>query len=230
MKIKKYNEFVNEEISMKGIATGILAGGLALGYTGCEDGSVSTSAPTEQRVTVKKEIPSKFILDEELMSIGSDFEIKNSSDESFGRVEERTLSSTRKFEYFDNTGKLVASARSRFLSIKTIIDIKDGNGIKIGTVEEEVLESLGSLIEGKNVYSILDANGNLIGKSKADEFIKNNVQIYDNTGKLIAKFHTPALSITANWKCEVTSNIDKRLIIFIPAYITAKSNDKDKDE
>jgi len=25
MKIKKYNEFVNEEISMKGIATGILA-------------------------------------------------------------------------------------------------------------------------------------------------------------------------------------------------------------
>jgi hypothetical protein len=110
------------------------------------------------------------------------------------------------------------------MSFKSIVHIKDGSGNLIGTIEQEVLESLGNMLEGQNVYSILDAQGNVLGKSKADMIISNNIDIYDDTDNLIAMFHTPAVSFGARWKCELKDNkIDKRILIFIPAYISSKS-------
>jgi hypothetical protein len=41
---------------------------------------------------------------------------------------------------------------------------------------------------------------------------------------LVARFHKPAIQFGDRWKCEITpSNIDKRLLVFIPAYISSAS-------
>jgi uncharacterized protein YxjI len=227
MKVKKYDEFVNEEISRKGLlgAMGgaiLGVGAIGAGIANYRDKQIE---PTETTTSTKKEIPNQFEIDEKLLNIGNDFYITNSKRENFGKIEQRFLSFGKKFEYFDSTGKLDAVAQEEAMSFKSIVNVKDSNGVLIGTIEEEVLESLGNMLEGQNVYSILDAQGNVLGKSKSDIIIKNNIDIYDNNDNLIVTFHTPALSFGERWKSEIKDNkIDKRLLIFIPAYISSKSS------
>ena len=171
------------------------------------------------------EIPNKFEVDEKLLNIGHDFYITNSDKDNFGKIEQRFFSFGKKFEYFDSTGKLDAVAQEEAISFKNIINVKDANGNSIGSIEEEIMESLGNVLDGQNVYSILDAQGNVLGKSKSDIIIKNNIDIYDNDDNLIATFHTHALSLGDRWKGELKDNkIDKRILIFIPAYISSKSS------
>ena len=226
MKVKSYDEFVNEEISRKGMIGAMGGAMLGLGAIGAgtayyRDKQVE---PTETTTSTKQEIPNKFEVDEKLLNIGHDFYITNSEKENFGKIEQRSLSFGKKFEYFDSTGKLDATAQEEVMSFKSIVHIKDGSGNLIGTIEQELLESLGNMLEGQNVYSILDAQGNVLGKSKADMIISNNIDIYDDSDNLIAAFHTPAVSFGARWKCELKDNkIDKRILIFIPAYISSKS-------
>ena len=226
MRVKKYDEFVNEEITRKGFlgavgGTMIGVGAIGAGIANYRDKQIE---PTELTTSTKQEIPNTFEVDEKLLNIGHDFYITNSEKENFGKIEQRSLSFGKKFEYFDSTGKLDATAQEEVMSFKSIVHIKDGSGNLIGTIEQELLESLGNMLEGQNVYSILDAQGNVLGKSKADMIISNNIDIYDDSDNLIAAFHTPAVSFGARWKCELKDNkIDKRILIFIPAYISSKS-------
>lgn len=227
MKIKRYNDFVNEEVGRNKILTGALAatlglGGLATGGAYLRDKS---AAPTEQVSEVKKEIPNDFMINEELLTIGSDFWVTNKNKENFGKIEQRIISFGKKFEYFDNTGELSATAKAKVLTLYTIIDIVDDKGNKIGRIEEEVIESIENIFNGQNVYSIYDSSGKLIGKSKADMVIKNNVDIYDDADNLIATFHKPMVQFGDRWSCSIKSdNIDKRLLIFVPAYLSSKSS------
>ena len=228
--IKKYDEFCNEEISRKGLLKGMLAGTIAL--SGIAGGASymrdKSSPPTEEVSNVKKEIPNKFMINEKLFTIGNDFWITNDKRENFGKVEQRILSMGKKFEYFDNTGKLDATAQEEVLTLVNKIHVEDSNGNKIGRIEQEILESFENILNGQNVYSIYDKGGNLVAKSKADAFIKNDVEIYDNSGDLVARFHKPAIGFGDRWHCEVVGDkIDKRLLIFIPCYLSsAVSNHK----
>jgi uncharacterized protein YxjI len=230
-RISKYKDFVNEEISKKGLIRGALAstlaiGGLATGGAYIRD---KESKPIEQKSEIRKEIPNVFMINEKLLSIGSDFWITSDSRENFGRIEQRLLSFGKKFEYFDNTGKLEATAQKEVFSLYSVVNVKDNNGNNIGRIEEEILESLGNILEGQNIYSIYDANNNLIGKSKSDMIIRNNIEIYDQENRLVASFHKPAIQFGDRWKCKIVdSDIDKRLMIFIPAYISTKSSSSSK--
>jgi uncharacterized protein YxjI len=231
MKIKKYDDFVNEEISKKGLLGAV--GGTILGL-GVVGGGIShyrdkQIEPIEITTSVKNEIPDKFEINEKILNIGHDFYVTNSNRDNFGKIEQRVLSFGKKFEYFNSTGKLEATAQAKVMSIKSIVNVKDENGNLLGVIEQEILESLGNILEGQNIYSIYDSNDNLIGKSKADMIIKNHIDIYDNNDKLIAKFQKPALSFGSRWTCEILNNdIDKRILIFIPAYISSDSNSKSK--
>lgn len=225
--IKKYDEFCNEEISKKGLVKGMLAGTLAFG--GIAGGAAymrdRSSAPTEEISNIKKEIPNQFMINEKLLTIGNDFWITNDKRENFGKVEQRVLSWGKKFEYFDNTGKLDATAQEEVLTMSNKIHVEDANGNKIGRIEQEILESFENILDGQNVYSVYDKDGKLVAKSKADNFIKNDVDIYDNSGDLVARFHKPAMGFGDRWNCEVVKEeIDKRLLIFIPCYLSSSSS------
>ena len=230
--IKNYDEFCNEEISRKGLLKGMLAGTIAL--SGIAGGASymrdKSSSPTEEVSNVKKEIPNKFMINEKLFTIGNDFWITNDKRENFGKVEQRILSMGKKFEYFDNTGKLDATAQEEVLTLVNKIHVEDSNGNKIGRIEQEILESFENILNGQNVYSIYDKGGNLVAKSKADAFIKNDVEIYDNSGDLVARFHKPAIGFGDRWYCEVVGDkIDKRLLIFIPCYLSSAASNHKKN-
>jgi uncharacterized protein YxjI len=224
MKVKKYDEFINEEIGKQTLAAGILGGALALGSVGVGGSYLrdKSSAPTEQTSEIKKEIPNEFFINEKLLTIGHDFWITNKNRENFGKIEERVISVGKKFEYFDNTGKLDVIAKAKFLTLYTNIIVDDSNGSRIGRIEEEIIESIGSFFDGQNVYSLYDSNDKLIGKSKASIVFRNSVEIYDMSDNLVAVFYKPVVQFSDRWRCEIKdSSIDKRLIMFIPVYISS---------
>jgi hypothetical protein len=223
--IKTYNDFIlNEEISKRGFMTAALAGTLGIGAigTGIANYRDKDAKPMEEVSSLRKDIPYQFIMKEKLLTIGRDFWITNDNRENFGKIEQRVLNFGEKFEYYDNTGKLEAIAQKEIFRIKSIVNVIEPNGNKIGRIEEEIFESIGNLFEGQNIYSIYDSNDKLIGKSKADVFIRNNVDIYNEKGdKVVAKFHTPLATIGRRWSSEIyDDSIDKRLLIFIPAYLS----------
>lgn len=234
MRIQKYSEFVNEEISKKQMVGGVLAGGLALGALGAGAGYLRDrdSSPTEKTSSIKKELPNKFLMNQKMLTVGCDFYLTNDSKENFGMIEQRILSFGTKFEYLDNTGNLSAVAESRVISLFNVIDVKDANGKSLGRIEEEILETLGNILEGQNVYSIYDGNGNLVAKSKRDMLVENHVEIEDMSGKVIAIFHKPVFSFMGDrWKCEIySSDVDPRLLIFIPSYISTRHAEKEEEK
>jgi len=175
------------------------------------------------------DIPNNFQMKQKILTFGTDMWLTNDNKDNFGKIEERILSWGKKFEYIDNTGKKLATAKEQIFTLWTKIDITDENGKYIGTVEQEVIESLTSLIY--SVYSIKDANGNVIAKSKKIDFFTTFVDLYDMEGKPVASFRKKVFTLSDKWDVNITGDIDKRLIVFIPSFISsAQAERENKDE
>jgi len=148
----------------------------------------------------------------------------NVDGEKIGKVEERTLNWGKTFEYFDNTGTKKATGKEKVLSWVTTIEIFDENNQKIGTVEEEVLKGLFSL---KSYFTITDASGKLIGESAKLDWLSTDIEVTSPNGDLLCKIHRPGINLISDtWKVDVTGDIDKRLVVFIPCYKTSADNER----
>lgn len=217
--------FVSEEINLKKtLVGGALAAGLLGGGAYIHDKSIE---PTEIVQSQHTDIPNNFQMKQKILTFGTDMWLTNDNKDNFGKVEERILSWGKKFEYIDNTGKKLATAKEQIFTLWTKIDISDENGNHIGTVEQEVMESFTSLIY--SVYSIKDSNGNVIAKSKKIDFFTTFVDLYDMEGKPVASFRKKVFTLADKWDINVTSDIDKRLIVFIPSFISSSQSEKDDD-
>ena len=210
----------NEEVSLKKtLATGAILGGLAGGLGYLHDKSIE---PREIVQSQHVDIPNSFQLKKKIISIGTDMYVTNDNRDNFGKIEERTLSWGRTFQYYDNTGKILATAKQEVFSFGTKINITDENGEKIGSVEQELLESMFSFY---SIYSIKDATGKVIAKSKKIDFFAANVDIFDMSGQFVANFDQSGFKL--KWDCKIEStSIDKRLLIFIAPFISATQEDK----
>lgn len=219
--LNKYNDFkVNEEINLK---KAIIGGALAAGLVGCGPTTEPSNFDPRTEQTDQTDIQTKsnsFSMNQKLLTIGTDMEISTG-----GRVEERTLSWGNEFEYFDENGKLIATAKEEVFSLGVVINITDEKGIKIGSVEQEVLESMFSVY---SIYSIKDASGKVIAKSDKLDFFTTSVEIEDNDGGLIS-MDKEYFSIGDSWSISINSNIDKRLVIFIPSFITSAQSKKSEE-
>jgi uncharacterized protein YxjI len=150
--------------------------------------------------------------------------ITNDNRENFGKIEERVLSWGKTFQYYDNTGKILSTAKQEVFSFGTKINITDESGQKIGSVEQEIIESMFSL---HSIYSIKDENDEVIATSKKLDFFTSYVDIFDTSGKFVANFDQRAFTIADKWNCKIESTqIDKRLIIFIPSFVSSAQSDK----
>ena len=222
--IKSYEEF-NEEINLKKavVGAGILAGlGTGLGYL--HDKSVE---PKELIQSQHVDIPNTFKMKSKMLTMGTDMYVTNDNRDNFGKVEERILSWGKTFQYYDNTGKVKATAKEEVFSWGTKINISDSSGNHIGSVEEEIIESMFSL---HSIYSIKDAGGNVIAKSKKIEFFVANVDIFDNSGGFVANFSQEGFTFGDVWDVTIQSDIDKRLIIFIPSFISSAQAERSDDD
>ena len=225
--IKGYNDFVNEEINLK---KALIGGAIAASsLTSCDAPSNQFERPgsysptnTEYSQTTDQsgqvELPNNMIFSQKFLTIGTDMTILDNNKKELGKIEERVLSLGKKFEYFDNSGKLIATAKQRLLSFYTIIDITDASGSKIGSVEQEVIESLFSIY---SIYTIKDSSGKEIAKSKKLTFFKTDVDIKDNSGGNISLSKDFVNLFGDTWRISTSSSIDKRLIVFIPSFISS---------
>lgn len=214
----------NEEVSLKKtLATGAILGGLAGGLGYVHDKSIE---PREIVQSQHVDIPNYFQLKKKMLSIGTDMYVTNDNRDNFGKIEERTLSWGRTFQYYDNTGKILATAKQEIFSFGTKINITDENDEKIGSVEQELFESMLSFY---SIYSIKDATGKTIAKSKKIDFFSANVDIFDMSGQFIANFDQSGFKM--KWDCKIeSSSIDRRLLIFIGPFISAAQDDKEEEE
>ena len=222
--IKKYEDFHNEGLLKNAIIGGALVGALATGAGYLHDKSVE---PTEISQSTHNNIPSQFKMKSKILTIGTDMFVTDDNNSNYGKVEERILSLGTKFEYKDNTGKIVATAKEEILTWSTKIDITDSSGKFIGSVEQEIMESL---LSWYSIYSIKDANGNQIAKSKKIDFWTSNVDIFDMSNNIIGNFSQESFTIGHEWDISITGNIDKRLIIFIPSFISSSQDAKSDDK
>lgn len=224
-KVKTYQEFTNEEINLKkALIGGAIVGGIGLGAGYLHDKSVE---PKELIQSQHVDIPDNFKMKSKMLSMGTDMYVTNDNRDNFGKIEERILSWGKTFQYYDNTGKIVATAKEEVFSWGTKIDILDSNNNQIGSVEEEIIESMFSL---HSIYSIKDANGNVIAKSKKIEFFVADVDIFDNSGKFVANFSQEGFTIGDVWDVNIQGEIDRRLIIFIPSFISSAQSERSSDD
>lgn len=227
MKHLKTYEQHNESIKSK-IATGMLA----LGLAGCgpSDNKDQVSRDTTEVASpsVKDiELTNNFIVDQDILSIGSDFHIKSGSNKC-GVVEERVFSWGKTFEYLTND-TLVSRAEQRVISWGVKIDVYDESKNKIGSIEEEILEGLFSI---KTIYSIKDSSDNIVGKSKKLDFFGTDVDIYNDKGDLIVTMTRPMINILSDtWTINIKSDeIDKRILVFIPCYKTSVDDEREDED
>jgi len=228
-KIKNYQDFVNEEINLK---KALIGGAIAAStLAGCDDADLAkrqggewhTGQQTTKTNVNPIALPNQFEMDEVIMTIGTDMNI-NVGNQTIGKIEERSLSWGKTFEYFDNTGVKKATGKEKVLSWVTTIEIFDENNQKIGTVEEEVLKGLFSF---KSYFTITDASGKLIGESEKLDWLSTDIEVKSPSGELLCNIHRPGINIISDtWNVEVTGDIDKRLIVFIPCYKTSADNER----
>ena len=217
--LKTYKSYsIDEEVNWKGALVG---GALATGLVGCDPSSSNYQLSDNKTKSEESRSSNSFTMDQELLTVGMDMQISTG-----GRVEQRTLSFGNKFEYFDQSGKLKATAKQEVFSLGTVINISDESGNKIGSVEQEIIESMFSMY---SKYSIKDASGKVIGKSDKLDFFTTNVDISDMSGGQIT-MSKAYLSIGDSWEVNINSSIDKRLIIFIPAFISLAQSEKSEEE
>ncbi len=244
MIIKKYSKFT-EEMNLKKILVG---GVLAASTLACnnpsknielksvddtEIGSIKQPNDYGSGYSYSDEIKSKSILDapntfrmeESLMSFGLDMSITDDSGNDYGIVEERTMSFTKTFELLDSGRNVIAKGQTEAFSLTTTIDIEDESGKLIGTLEEEIFENLFSL---GSLYTIKDANGKVIAKSRKLDFFTTDVSINGSAGNITMS--KEFLSFGDQWEIKYNGSIDKRLVAFIPAFISSAQKERRKKD
>jgi uncharacterized protein YxjI len=170
-------------------------------------------------------IPSKLTLEEHIISIGTDFKIVANGNR-IGKIEEKTLNLTKTFNILDINGNLVARSEQAMISWGTLIKIYDDNHKLIGSIQEKVMNSMFKVY---TEYKILDANGKLIAQSSKMEVGKaTTFNISNSSGKQVCSMKRPFINILSDsWDVQFYGdNIDRRLILFIPAYKTSRDNKK----
>ena len=221
-KVKSYEDFLNEEINLKKVLVG---GALAASLAACGPNDNKRSVDiepygTERVQEVEKtfdQLPSDFNMDEELITFGMDMNITSGGD-TYGKIEERTMNWGRTFELFDNSHNKIATANEEVLSLYTDIKIKDESGKLIGSVEQEIMDSMFSIY---SIYSIKDASGQVIGKSEKLDFFTTEIEIVDNSGNPLVSLDKEFMSIGDSWNIKSNGNLDNRIVVFIPAFVSA---------
>jgi hypothetical protein len=183
-------------------------------------------------------LPDKFQARQERLTSGIDFEFYDSKNQFSGMVEETAFSmltpfSREGFRFSDKSGTTVAHAYKSRTTAPILggvsIEITDKDGKKIGSVEEEVIKGIGSL---QSHYTIRDKEGKVIANSVKSDFLKTSVEIRTPEGTLVAKMQKnllPAINGLAQWSLEIPeSNVDPRLVVFIPNCITKANTEREK--
>jgi len=163
------------------------------------------------------QLPNNFTIEEDVMSIGTDFELSGCE----GYIDQKLLSLSSSFTLRLDKG-VCAISKQRIFSIGSKIDIFDGQGRKLGMIEEQIFSNWGVYSR----YVIYDKYGKKIAESRKHQLMATEFVITDMNGKTICVITRPAINFFSDtWRVSFKdSSYDKRLFIFIPCYKTYRDN------
>jgi len=148
---------------------------------------------------------------------------------SYGRLDREQTSITIAFDFSDQSGHEVSSARKSFFSWGTEIQVKDHAGRLIGSLHKEVIASaLGFGVTNK--YAVYDAAGMKVAESDGLKAGVTDFTLKAANGTEIA---TISRSFWWSWLHDIwyidvsqPGVLDNRLLVMIPSFKTASDNDK----
>ena len=127
-----------------------------------------------------------------------------------------------------NIGHNIAHARQEIFSWGTKDDFYDGQNHRLGSVQKEVLRSMFGM-GVCNRYSVLNAEGQVIGTSGKTQALPTDFSINDQSGRPIARIHRCLFNwFGDSWPVEVyqPGALDKRELALIAALKTHADNEK----
>lgn len=162
------------------------------------------------------------------------FKLKNSldvtvADKSEGKVAEHMFQLSRSFTWTDGSGATRATARVAILTWGTEINVYDGTGNKVGSIEERVFSSLWKTW---TAYDIKDANGKEIAVSDKTEWMGTTIILTAPDGTRLAKLDRPwinPMGDTWNITIQKPGSVDNRILVMIGAFKTAADRDSNDD-
>lgn len=164
-------------------------------------------------------------INQQISLIGSHFDIINGY-QSAGKISQQVLSWGKTFELRNENDQLVAKAKQQVFSLGVRVDVYDCQGQLIGTLEEDVLESL---FKVNTVYSILNEHGLLVGRSRKLDWLGTDIIFFDASERPIATLTRPFFNwLTDKWTISIadTKQVDPRLMFFTAAYKTSADSDR----
>jgi len=163
------------------------------------------------------QLPNNFKIEEDVMSIGTDFELTGCD----GYIDQKLLSLSSSFTLKIN-GSTYARSSQRIFSIGSKIDIYDNKDVKIGVIEEQIFSSWG--IYSK--YVIYDGSGNRVAESRKHQLMATEFVITGEDGGIVCIITRPAINFFSDtWSVSFKDDkYDKRLFVFIPCYKTYRDN------
>ncbi|MCC6750293.1 MAG: hypothetical protein IT371_21695 [Deltaproteobacteria bacterium] len=170
-------------------------------------------------------LPGALTLKQRAFSWGYTFDLSGGG-QRLGEVRSQLLSLTRTFKYTDGSGQLLATARQALFSWGVQVDVFDCRDAKLGTIKEEVFQSL---FKHYTVYTILDANGTKLATSKKLDWLTTKFSIEDLAGRVVVEMSRPWFNFLGDtWNITIrdAQALDPRLYIMIGAYKTAADADR----
>ncbi len=164
------------------------------------------------------QLPARFALNERVVNIGHTFDVE-AGNTSYGVVTEKWFRGNSTFFYTDGEGKLVAYAKKAIVSFGTRINIYDGKGNHIGTLQKNVFGSLPPVMSN---YSVLDANGTEVASSRKLSVITTSIELFDKSGAKVVDLSRPISVLSDTWNVTVHKSgvIDTRILVMIGAFKT----------
>lgn len=171
-------------------------------------------------------IPENVIIEEDVISIGTDFTLLSSDGKHLGSIEEEVLNFTATFKLLNNSGNMICYSKQELISFGTKINIIDNDNKLMGKINENVFKSFSVYTQ----YDILDIYDKKIAKSDKEELLSTTFNIYDNNNNIICVIHRPMINVFSD-KWVITFHTDdqnlRRMLLFIPCYKTFRDNSKE---
>jgi hypothetical protein len=148
--------------------------------------------------------------------IGNTFDLR-SGGKSFGSLNRVFLSVRTTVEHKDASGALVSTGQMTSPPWGNHLEVRDGAGTLIGSLEERLLQSAMSL---GTVYAVKDGRGREVAVSKKHELIGTSIVIFQGD-KEIARLERAAIRLgRETWKVHITNEqgVDSRLMVHLGAF------------
>ena len=198
-------QIIDEKLNWK---SALVGGALACGIYGCDP------SPSVQKWDYKSLFPQNFLDSNFQMTGNAQFGLDLTIG---GSVSVSEWPNSPIFKYTDSSGKVIASVkRNRITDYNAHLVVKDENGKKIGVIHEDFAPGLGVGPDWVQ-YTIFDASGKKVLESGGVNYDFIVITLTDEHGKEVRMNSTD--DYASMWNVNIQSKVDKRLFIFIPAFI-----------